>query len=80
MMKTSLLHSKYVTCLPTRLFHFFLSFPEVIVQIEFIIGVQWGQENPYPSAHHSSEKQGLPSFPMNGGPNGWDFPVTTEQQ
>ena len=42
-------------------------------KIEFIIGVQWGQKNPNPRAHRSSGKRGLPSFPLNGGPKGWDF-------
>ena len=32
-----------------------------------------GTENPNPRAHRSSEKRGLPSFPLNGGPEGWDF-------
>ena len=49
-------------------------------QIESIIGVQWGQKNPNPRAHRSSGKWGLPSFPLNGGPEGWDFSGTTEHQ
>ena len=49
-------------------------------QIESIIGVQWGQKNPNPRAHRSSGKRGLPSFPLNGEPEGWDFSGTTEQQ
>ena len=49
-------------------------------QIEYIIGVQWGQKNPNPRAHRSSGKRGLPSFPLNGGPEGWDFSGTTEHQ
>ena len=48
-------------------------------QIESIIGVQWGQKNPTPRAHRSSGKRGLP-FPLNGGPEGWDFSGTTEHQ
>ena len=48
--------------------------------IESIIGVQWGQKNPNPRAHRSSGKRGLPSFPLNGGPKGWDFSGTTEHQ
>ena len=49
-------------------------------KIESIIGVQWGQKNPNPRAHRSSGKRGLPSFPLNGGPEGWDFSGTTEHQ
>ena len=49
-------------------------------QIESIIGVQWGQKNPNPRAHRSSGKLGLPSFSLNGGPEGWDFSGTTEHQ
>ena len=49
-------------------------------QIESIIGIQWGQKNPIPRAHYSSGKRGLPSFPLNGGPEGWDFSGTTEHQ
>ena len=49
-------------------------------QTESIIGVQWGQKNPNPRAHRSSGKRGLPSFPLNGGPEGWDFSGTTEHQ
>ena len=49
-------------------------------QIESIIGVQWGQKNPNPRAHRSSGKRGLPSFPLNGGPEGWDFSEITEHQ
>ena len=49
-------------------------------KIESIIGVQWGQKNPNLMAHCSSEKQGLPSFPLNGGPKGLDFSGTTEHQ
>ena len=47
---------------------------------ESIIGVQWGQKNPNPRGHRSSGKRGLPSFPLNGGPEGWDFSGTTEHQ
>ena len=43
-------------------------------------GVQWGQKNPNPRAHRSSGKRGLPRFPLNGGPEGWDFSGTTEHQ
>ena len=49
-------------------------------QIESIIGVQWGQKNPTQRAHRSSGKRGLPSFPLNGVPEGWDFSGTTEHQ
>ena len=49
-------------------------------KIESIIGVQWGQKNPNPRAHRSSGKRGLPSSPLNGGPEGWDFSGTTEHQ
>ena len=49
-------------------------------KIESIIGVQWGQKNPNPRAHRSRGKQGLPSFLLNGGPEGWDFSGTTEHQ
>ena len=42
-------------------------------KIESIIGVQWGQKNPNRRVHRSSGKRGLPSFPLNGGPQGWDF-------
>ena len=49
-------------------------------KIESIIGVQWGQKNPNPRAHRSSGKRGLRSFPLNGGPEGWDFSGTTEHQ
>ena len=49
-------------------------------QIESIIGVQWGQKNPNPRAHRSSGKRGLSSFPLDGGPEGWDFSGTTEHQ
>ena len=49
-------------------------------QIESIIGVQWEQKNPNPRAHRSSGKRGLPSLPLNGGPEGWDFSGTTEHQ
>ena len=49
-------------------------------KIESIIGVQWGQKNPNPRAHRSSGKRGLPSFPLNGGSEGWDFSGTTEHQ
>ena len=49
-------------------------------KIESIIGVQWGQKNPNPRAHRSSGKRDLPSFPLNGGPEGWDFSETTEHQ
>ena len=46
---------------------------------ESIIGVHWGQENPNWRAHCSSGKGGLPSFPLHGGPKGWDFLGATEQ-
>ena len=49
-------------------------------KIESIIGVQCGQKNLNPRAHRSSGKGGLPSFPLNGGPEGWDFSGTTEHQ
>ena len=49
-------------------------------KIESIIGVQWGQKNPNPRAHRSIGKRGLPSFPLNVGPEGWDFSETTERQ
>ena len=49
-------------------------------KIESIIGVQWGQKNPNLRAHRSSGKRGLPSFPLNGGPSGWDFSGNTEHQ
>ena len=49
-------------------------------KIESFIGVQWGQKNPNPRAHRSSAKRGLSSFPLNGGPEGWDFSGTTEHQ
>ena len=39
-------------------------------KIESIIGVHWGQKNPNPRAHRSSGKRGLPSLPLNGGPEG----------
>ena len=62
----------------------FLFFPRAstgyVRQIESIIGVQWGQKNPIPRAHRSSGKRGLPSFPLNGGPEGWDFSGTNEHQ
>ena len=32
-----------------------------------------GTEKPNLRAHHSSGKRGLPSFPLNGGPEGWNF-------
>ena len=48
--------------------------------INRIIGFQWGQKNPNPRAHRSSGKRGLPSFSVNGGPEGWDFSGTTEHQ
>ena len=65
-----------------RLFVFYLSLGLVRVCeiIESIIGVQWGQKNPNPRAHRSSGKRGLPSFPLNGGPEGCDFSGTTEHQ
>ena len=46
--------------------------------MESIFGVQWGQKNPNQRAHRSSGKRGLPSFPLNGGPKGWDFSRTTD--
>ena len=46
---------------------------------ESSICVQWGQEDPNPKAHSSSGKGSLPSFQLNGGPEGWDFPGATEQ-
>ena len=49
-------------------------------QIESTVSVQWGQKNPNPRANHSIRKLGLPSFPLNGGPEGWDFSGTTEHQ
>ena len=51
-------------------------------QIESIIGVQWGQKYPNPMAHSSSGKRGLPSFPLNGGPEGWGFlePLNTNDR
>ena len=45
-----------------------------------MIGVQWGQKNPNLKVRRSSGKRGLPSFPLNGGPKGWDFSGTTEHQ
>ena len=48
--------------------------------IESIIDVQWGQKNPNLRAHRFSGKRGLPSFPLNGGSEGWDFSGTTEHQ
>ena len=42
--------------------------------------IQWGQKNPNPRAQRSSGKRGLPSSPLNGGPEGWDFSGTTEHQ
>ena len=39
-----------------------------------------GTEKSQPEGHHSSGKGGLPSFPLNGGPEGWDFSGTTEHQ
>ena len=47
--------------------------------IEPSIGVQWGQEKPKPRAYHFRGKRGLPSFLLNLGPEGWDFPGTIEQ-
>ena len=38
------------------------------------------RKNPNPRAHRSSGKRGLPSFPLKGGPEGWDFSGTTEHQ
>ena len=38
-----------------------------------IIGVQWGPKNPNLRAHFSSGKRGLPSFLLNGGPEGGIF-------
>ena len=35
---------------------------------------------PSPVAHGYSGKRGLPSLPLNGGPEGWDFSGTTEHQ
>ena len=49
-------------------------------KIESFIGVQWGQKNPDLRAYCSSGKWGLPSLPLNGGPEGWDFSGTTEHQ
>ena len=49
-------------------------------KIESIIGVQSGQENPSLKVHRSCGKWGLPCFPLNGGPEGWDFPVDPGQQ
>ena len=49
-------------------------------KIESIIDVQWGQKNPNSRAHRSSVKRGLPSFPLNSGPEVWDFSGTTEHQ
>ena len=63
--------------------HVFFIFPTGwygVCEIESIIGVQWGQKNPNPRAHSSTGKQGLPSFPLNGGLKGWDFSGTTEHQ
>ena len=57
-----------------------ISYALVCEKIESIIGVQWGQKNPNPKAHRSSGKRGLPSFPLNGGPEGWDFSGTTEHR
>ena len=60
-----------------RLRHSIMNEPVHVWQIESIIGVQWGQKNPNPRAHRPSGKRGLPSFPLNGGPEGWDFSGTT---
>ena len=48
--------------------------------IDSIIGAQWGQKNPNLRAHRSSGKRGFPSFPLNVGPDGWDFSVPTIHQ
>ena len=39
-----------------------------------------GTEKSQPEGPPSSGKRGLPSFPLNGGPEGWDFFGTTEHQ
>ena len=39
-----------------------------------------GTEKSQPEGHRSSWKRGLPSFPLNSGPEGWDFSGTTEHQ
>ena len=49
-------------------------------QIESIIGVQRGQENPNHRVHRCRRKRGLQSFHWNGRPEGWDFPVDTGYQ
>ena len=66
-----------------RLFEF-LSFPRAGTDMR----EKWNQslvfsgvrKNPNPRAHRSSGKRGLPSFPLKGGPEGWDFSGTTEHQ
>ena len=39
-----------------------------------------GTEKSQPEGPRSSGKRGLPSFPLNGGPEGWEFSGTTEHQ
>ena len=67
-----------------RLFGFFYLSHGLVqvckINIEYIIGVQWGPKNPNLRVQCSSGKRGLRSFPLNGGPEGWHFSGTTECQ
>ena len=45
-------------------------------KIESIIGVPWGQKNPNPEGppfQWETRLAELPRFPLNGGPECWDF-------
>ena len=63
-----------------RFFTFSMGCYGYVRQIESIVGVQLGQKDPNPRAHRSSGKRGVTSFPLNGGPEGWDFSGTTGHQ
>ena len=84
--RSAISHAPWYPCLSSQidvwLFGFYLS--QGLVRVCEINRIHhWcsvGTEKSQPEVPPFSGKRGLPSFPLNGGPEGWDFSGTTEHQ